>query len=577
MRSTNSRLQKKAQKLAKLVIPTPVLAVAGGVNPPIEHAFGEHVFGQTDSSSAGKHLDTSLVRLHSNLDLFMGGGAGGGGNSVVAPGRESTGPVKNPSPPMHNSTTTLAAENYNVFLHQQQPPPPPPPTNSPVFIDLTVTTPENRSVPHVIDLTDATPTPPPSVIDLTNDTEPVTDEEELNEALNVWEQKAKEEAERANYGGGAHIVHTDPPASPSLITAGGTSLPYLQAAVAAATAAAAADVAAASAAADEYERSVVGGNDPAFYYNYQVAGEKQATTTTTTTTTTSDGPLPTTTTSSRKRAVAELTVGGEEVKVEKRKKRKYTKSSSSVHTSSNDTAAGAGVSSTVEVKPLIAAVPPTPRKTSRDKKQDHCGSSSGSGSGGVKRKLVGFRVVPLTSAVWPTRFGFPPTDVQPTQAFYPPGDRNSIVEIYKEPLVTGVSIRQYADKPYERRLNLSANDFRSLFHKSASILEHHARISEDADTGALTSQSYVNNIDEGGHTKVLVNLYKGQAKIHVGTSSYIEELYNINQVGKRRQEPSSNHCGYTLTYNAIKDISSRIGPLLENAADFYKDTIECDC
>ena len=129
----------------------------------------------------------------------------GGGDSVVAPGRGSTGPVKNPSPPMHNSTTTVDVENYNIFLHQQPPPPPP---NSPVVIDLTVETPENRSVTHVIDLTDAIPTPPTSVIDLTHDTEPVTDdEEELNEALNVWEKKAKEEADSGNYGGGHIVLH----------------------------------------------------------------------------------------------------------------------------------------------------------------------------------------------------------------------------------------------------------------------------------------------------------------------------------------------------------------------------------
>ena len=208
------------------------------------------------------------------------------------------------------------------------------------------------------------------------------------------------------------------------------------------------------------------------------------------------------------------------------------------------------------------------------------GAGSAAASVGACKKTDKFRIVPLTNDRWPARFGFDKEEeevggITPGQLFYPPGDNSTLLEIYHEPHITGVSIRQYTNKPYERRLNLSAKDFRSLHYKSAEILKNHARITEDARQGLPISPNYINHLDRpAGTTKVLVNLYKGQAKIHIGTPSYIDEMNQPLPPG--RQPINASHCGHTITLNTIKDINERVGPLLEKSGNFYIGEIECD-
>ena len=236
---------------------------------------------------------------------------------------------------------------------------------------------------------------------------------------------------------------------------------------------------------------------------------------------------------------------------EKKKKRKYTKSASAPPPSA--------VPEHSETP--VGVVHPAPHADQKKPRQS---------------KLTGFRVVPLTAEDWPPRFGFPvEKKPEPEQVFYPPGDVNTKIEVYHEPHIRGVSVRQYSNKPYERRINLSANDFRGLYYKGAAILENHKRITEEAARGVPATTNYVNNLDSPtGSTQVLVNLYRGQAKVHVGTRSYIEEMNDAAVV--RRQEPSKTHCGHTVSLNTIKDIVDRVGPMLETFPGFYTATTVCD-
>ena len=192
-------------------------------------------------------------------------------------------------------------------------------------------------------------------------------------------------------------------------------------------------------------------------------------------------------------------------------------------------------------------------------------------------KLANFRICPLTASTWPLRFGFDAVTatVEPDRSFYPPGDNTSVIEVYQEPHITGVSIGQYPEKPYENRINLSANDFRGLFYKSEAILEHVDRITKEAAKGLRGVYNYVNYIDAPtGNTQVLVNLYRGKPKVHIGTRSYIDEMNNCHVNGRL---PTSNaHCGHTVSVNTIADIQERVGPLLEVEPNFYKHTTECD-
>ena len=233
-----------------------------------------------------------------------------------------------------------------------------------------------------------------------------------------------------------------------------------------------------------------------------------------------------------------------EVVKEKKKKRKYTKSA---------TVTGPTPANTESPAVSCAEITKKPRQS----------------------KLAGFRVVPLTSSEWPERFGYPAKTPEPDQVFYPPGDNSTTIEVYHEPHIRGVSIRQYTNQPYERRVNLSANDFRGLYYKGAAIIEHHKRITEEAGRGVPATTNYVNNLDSpAGNTQVLVSLYRGKAKVHVGTRSYVEEMNDAYLV--RRQEPSKTHCGYTVTLDTIKDIVDRVGPMLETYPGFYPATTVCD-
>ena len=249
---------------------------------------------------------------------------------------------------------------------------------------------------------------------------------------------------------------------------------------------------------------------------------------------------------------------------EKKKKRKYTKSQATVTAAAARSAKGGVASATFPSPTATAAATPTQLKNTSKK----------AGS-----KLANFRVVPLTSDKWPARFGFPTQQkagsIVPDQLFYPPGDTSTLIEVYKLPFIAGVSIRQYLNKPYERRVNLRANDFRGLFYQGKAIIENYERITEDAKKGAPTVQNYLNYLDNPvKHTGVLVNLYRGQAKIHIGTASYIVEMDQALPPGRAATSPA--HCGHTITLNTIKDIVERVGPLVEDDTSFYRGVTTCD-
>ena len=194
----------------------------------------------------------------------------------------------------------------------------------------------------------------------------------------------------------------------------------------------------------------------------------------------------------------------------------------------------------------------------------------------LDNRLLQFRIVPLMSERWPTRFGFQKDDHHPSanQLFYPQGDVNTILEVYHEPNIRGVCIRRYVNKPYERAINLSANDFRALHTRCEDLITHHERVTDIGNSGLPAADIYISHLDRAGNTQVLVNMYKGQAKVHIGTRSYVEEMANVNTL--RRQPSSAVHCGTTVSLATLKDIVKRVGPLLERADGFYRDEVSSD-
>ena len=153
----------------------------------------------------------------------------------------------------------------------------------------------------------------------------------------------------------------------------------------------------------------------------------------------------------------------------------------------------------------------------------------------------------------------------PTMHFYPPGDTNTLVEIYRKPAIEGASIRQYIGKPYERRMNLSKQTFKALCEASSDLLTNHERITHDGANGRTTSDSYIAKLNPpSGKLGVLVNLYRGKAKVHLGTLCYIFEMATPLTPG--RKDTSAKRCGYTISLNTLKDIHDRVGASLTKQA-----------
>ena len=138
-----------------------------------------------------------------------------------------------------------------------------------------------------------------------------------------------------------------------------------------------------------------------------------------------------------------------------------------------------------------------------------------------------------------------------------------MIEVYKTPSLPGVSIRQYVDAPYERRLNLSVLLFNCFFDACDTIVSHYERIQKAAEEGLQTIDSHTEWLDPYGSVQVLVNLYRGRAKVHVGTSTYIAEMV-AETPAESRKPKALDHCGHTVSIHVVRDILHRVGRVLQS-------------
>ena len=174
--------------------------------------------------------------------------------------------------------------------------------------------------------------------------------------------------------------------------------------------------------------------------------------------------------------------------------------------------------------------------------------------------MSAYTCVPLTAASWPVKANVPLTT--PERVFYPLNSPNSQIEVYAHPNYSGVAVVQYVGSPYEKRLNLNVATFKKLYELSGIVLEKWSEIKKDGDSGLTsTNNSYKVALDVVGFIQLLVTLYKGQPKIHIGTGSYINEII-AGAVGSQRQVKTHRHCGQTLNVHVMKDIADRVGRVL---------------
>ena len=170
-------------------------------------------------------------------------------------------------------------------------------------------------------------------------------------------------------------------------------------------------------------------------------------------------------------------------------------------------------------------------------------------------------MIQLTASVWPSKDHLP--EPIPTRLFFSSADTNVEIEVYSSPQYPGVSLRHYPNAPYAKRINLSVPMYKKLREISATILDHVDRIQKEAERGMLDADCHVEDLDTTGSTQVLINLYKGRAKVHIGTSSYIREMRHCPKYTQRL--PKSNiHCGHTVSVHAIREIQERVGRALAN-------------
>ena len=179
--------------------------------------------------------------------------------------------------------------------------------------------------------------------------------------------------------------------------------------------------------------------------------------------------------------------------------------------------------------------------------------------GSDTRHGTSYGCIPLTAVLWPAKVHHPlPT---PERVFYPQNDPNSQIEVYAHPNWAGVGVVQYVGAPYEKRLNMSVPMFKKLYDMGGTLLEKWSEIQKDGERGLTTSNSFRADLDSVSFIQILVTLYKGRAKIHIGTKSYINEIM-AGTVGSHRVERSVEHCGQTVSIHVLRDIVERVGRVL---------------
>jgi hypothetical protein len=98
-------------------------------------------------------------------------------------------------------------------------------------------------------------------------------------------------------------------------------------------------------------------------------------------------------------------------------------------------------------------------------------------------------------------------------------------------------------------------------------MQQYDRISDEAHRGCPVIERYVANLNLTNFEDlwVLVTMYRGNAKIHVGTSDYVHSMEHKSVSKKRPQLNGTNMQrlkprGITVPYSLLMDITKRIGP-----------------
>ena len=196
---------------------------------------------------------------------------------------------------------------------------------------------------------------------------------------------------------------------------------------------------------------------------------------------------------------------------------------------------------------------PLPEDGKRRKRQKKVLAPSGS------KKITSFGTIPLTARTWPERLsaGKP----KPGRVFYVQKDPKAEIELYTEPHWSGLSIVQFAGAAYEKRLNMSVPLFKAFQGATQGLITHHERVERDAQAGLLSTNVHIQDLDSHGHIQALVNMFKGRALIHIGTSTYVNEIVTSAEKSIPRV---ASHEGNTISIGVVREMNTRIGRILEN-------------
>jgi hypothetical protein len=229
-----------------------------------------------------------------------------------------------------------------------------------------------------------------------------------------------------------------------------------------------------------------------------------------------------------------------------------TPSSPAPETTSSRTPASPAPETGSSMKRSASEVP-LPEDGKRRKRQKKVVAPSGS------KKITSFGTIPLTTRTWPERMsaGKP----KPGRVFYVQKDPKAEIEVYTEPHWSGLSIVQFAGAAYEKRLNMSVPLFKAFQGATQGLITHHERVERDAQAGLLSTNVHIQDLDSYGHIQALVNMFKGRALIHIGTSTYVNEIVMSDEKNFPRV---ASHEGNTISIGVVREMNTRIGRILEN-------------
>ena len=152
---------------------------------------------------------------------------------------------------------------------------------------------------------------------------------------------------------------------------------------------------------------------------------------------------------------------------------------------------------------------------------------------------------------------------KPERVFFIEGEQSCSIDVFtSEP--SGVVIRRFIGKPYEKQAVLSTEAVKHLYASVQIILEEHRAVSEEVSQGLTNPRKYRIPLAKEQDVHLAVVSYFGKVKIHLGTDSYVSVMIASGTPSSVKEK---RPCGMVIPVTLLQDLDQRIGPI---CADLLK-------